>query len=132
VGLPHATPIDFLIAPHMSKVRAGAPVSIDRELEAVVTPGLRLAFRNRRENKDAYDLHWLITHYGRAVEDVGVRLKELLDDGDAERAVTHLRGDFAHLDSAGPRAVAAFLLREGDDGFRADVAGVVGRLIAAL
>jgi predicted nucleotidyltransferase len=91
-----------------------------------------LAFRDRHKNKDAYDLHYVIRHYGAAVEDVTERLRPLLDDWDAQRAITYLREDFAGLDSAGPRAVAAFLLRADDDGFKADVAGLVGRLTGSL
>jgi hypothetical protein len=164
----HLPPIDFLMSPPQTPSTPGSLVRVDQDLEAVVTPGLRLAFRDRirveqwwaegqaprrglpvcgpgafvllkslafrdrRENKDAYDLHYVTRHYGVAVEDVTERLRPLLDDGDAQRAITYLREDFADLESEGPRAVAAFLLRSNDDGFRADVAGLLGRLTGDL
>jgi hypothetical protein len=167
---PHLPPIDFLIPPLQPRSAAGSLVAVDHDLEAVVTPGLRLAFRDRErvrvdrwwpegkgpsqglpvcgpgafvvlkalafrgrhENKDAYDLHYVIRHYGSAAEDVADRLRPLQDDWDAQRAIAYLREDFASLDSAGPLAVAAFLLRPDDDGLKADVAGLVGRLTGSL
>jgi hypothetical protein len=170
VSVTHGSLVDFLIPPRQPEARKGDLVTVDQDLQAVVTPGLRLAFRDREvvrvdrwwsgdkkaaqrvqvcgpgafaalkalafrdrhENKDAYDLHYLIRHYGTEVEDVSRRLGPLLDDPDAQAAVTCLREDFANLDSPGPRAVAAFLLRRDDDGFKADVAGLVARLIGGL
>jgi len=91
-----------------------------------------LAFRNRGENKDAYDLCYLLSHFGDSVEDVGTRLRPLLDDANAREAVRVLGEDFATLDSHGPRRAAEFLSRAGDDAFCRDVAGLVGRLLRSL
>lgn len=91
-----------------------------------------LAFRNRGENKDAYDLWYVLGHFGDSVEDVGARLRPLLDDANAREAVRALGEDFATLDSLGPRRAAEFLLRSGDDAFCSDVAGLVGRLLRSL
>lgn len=91
-----------------------------------------LAFHNRGENKDAYDLYYMLQYYGGAVEDVGARMKPLLDDPNARQAVEYLREDFAGLDSPGPVRAAIFLSRSDDDGFKADVAGLVGRLLRSL
>lgn len=91
-----------------------------------------LAFRNRGENKDAYDLWYVLSHFGAAVEDVAARLRPLLDDANAASAVRFLGEDFATLDSVGPSRAAAFLLRERDDAFRADVARLVARLLRSL
>jgi hypothetical protein len=91
-----------------------------------------LAFRGRGENKDAYDIHYVLRHFGESVEVVAERLKPLLDDSVAREAVGYLREDFAALDSIGPSRVAAFLGRSDDDAFKADVAGLVERLMRGL
>lgn len=91
-----------------------------------------LALRLRGERKDAYDLHYLLSHYGRSVEDVAERLRLLLGDADAQRAIGYLREDFAAIDSVGPKRAAAFLSREDDDGFKADAVGLVVRLLGGL
>ncbi len=88
-----------------------------------------LAFDLRGENKDAYDLFYMIRNYGRGVEDVIARLRPLLIAGPARRALTILRRDFQRIDGVGPRRVAEFLLRAPDDGIQADVVGFVGRLL---
>ncbi|HWW94344.1 MAG TPA: nucleotidyl transferase AbiEii/AbiGii toxin family protein [Vicinamibacteria bacterium] len=91
-----------------------------------------LAFRNRGENKDAYDLWYLLGHFGDSVEDVAAHLRQLLDDANAREAVRVLGEDFATLDSHGPRRAAEFLSRPGDDEFCSDVAGLVSRLLRSL
>jgi hypothetical protein len=91
-----------------------------------------LAFRSRRANKDAYDIDYLLRHYGDSVEAVATRMRPLQADAAASDALTCLREDFADLESRGPIAVAAFLGRSDDEGFRADVAGLVQRLIRGL
>lgn len=64
--------------------------------------------------------------------DVGRRLAPLLDDADAARAVGYLREDFATIDAVGPVRASIFLDRQADEGFRADVAGLVERLLGTL
>jgi hypothetical protein len=91
-----------------------------------------LAFRNRGENKDAYDLYYVLSWYGSEVEDVGRRVRPLLDDRTAREAIGYLREDFARIDSLGPVRAAAFLGRSDDDGFKADVAGLVLRMLRSL
>jgi hypothetical protein len=91
-----------------------------------------LAFRNRGENKDAYDLWYVLRHFGDSAEEVGARLRPLLDDANAREAMRVLAEDFATLDSLGPRRAAEFLSRSGDDAFCADVAGLVSRLLRSL
>jgi hypothetical protein len=90
------------------------------------------ALRQRGENKDAYDIYYLVRHYGENVEVIAQRLRPLLDDGAAREAVSFLEGDFSTVDSIGPSRAAAFLSRLDDQGFRADVAGLVQRLIRGL
>jgi hypothetical protein len=159
--------VDFLMPPIPQGVRGGGLQDLEADLAAIVTPGLRLAFRDREsvrlsgqsldrenltreipvcgpgafvvlkglalrqrgENKDAYDLYYALRHYGASVEDVAGRLRALMDDEDAQRAVRYLREDFGDLHSIGPVRAAVFLGRTDDDTFRADVVGLMHRLL---
>jgi hypothetical protein len=91
-----------------------------------------LAFRSRRANKDAYDIDYVLRHYGDNVDAVARRMRPLQADAVGREALGCLREDFADLGSIGSVAVAAFLGRRDDEGFRADVAGLVQRLMQGL
>jgi len=88
-----------------------------------------LAIRRRKENKDAFDLFYVVKNYGRGVEDVAGRVRGLLNDPVAQQAVSFLAEAFQSLDHAGPRRAAAFVGGEDDDAFRADVLGFVRELL---
>ena len=88
-----------------------------------------LAFLGRGENKDAYDLFYLLRNYGAGIEDVASCLRPLLGDADAQRAMQVLRDDFLRHDGVGPRRVADFLHGAPDDETQADVVGVVEALL---
>lgn len=88
-----------------------------------------LAFRLRGENKDAYDLHYLVQHYGAGYEAVAERLRPLLDSPHVRQALAHLVEDFTAPEMLGPSRVAAFLRRAGDEAFRADVAAAFRTLL---
>lgn len=53
----------------------------------------------------------------------------LLDDADAQAALTHLDEDFATVDSVGPMRYAEFVKGGSDDDLQADALGVVGELL---
>jgi hypothetical protein len=89
-----------------------------------------LAFDSRGENKDAYDLYYVVRNYGAGPEDVAAKLQPLLDDADAQRAVTILKRDFSEPDKVGPMRVAAFVTGGKDESLQADVVGFVGQLLA--
>ena len=88
-----------------------------------------LAFRIRGENKDAYDLFYLLRNYGRGVSDVVAELRPLLADASATKAMEYLRGDFQDPDSTGPRRVAEFLYGRPDADTQADAVGFVRQLL---
>ncbi len=90
-----------------------------------------LAFHIRGENKDAYDLFYLIRSYGTGVADVAAELRPLLADPSAQDALKHLRDDFQDIDSLGPRRAAAFLFGREDEPTQADVVGFVRALLNA-
>jgi hypothetical protein len=91
-----------------------------------------LAFDSRGENKDAYDLFYVARNYGAGPNDVATKLKPLLDDADAQRALTILKRDFSEPDAVGPMRVAAFVTGGKDEQLQADVVGFIGQLLATL
>ena len=88
-----------------------------------------LAFDSRGENKDAYDLFYVVRNYGGDVDDVAAKLRPLLDDSEAQRALEILRRDFSEPEAVGPMRVAAFVTGGRDDALQADVVGFVARLL---
>lgn len=88
-----------------------------------------LAFGTRGENKDSYDLYYMIRNYGKGVEDVYKCLAPLLDDQDSQKALEILKRDFSDLDKIGPLAVAEFLYRDRNDDLQAEVVGFVSELL---
>jgi hypothetical protein len=88
-----------------------------------------LACDGRAEDKDAFDLFYVVQHYGRGVADVARRLVPLLADPDATRAVEILRRDFLGHDHLGPLRAARFLYGRPDENLQADVVSVVRELL---
>ncbi|MEI8045076.1 MAG: hypothetical protein WCL11_26930 [Verrucomicrobiota bacterium] len=88
-----------------------------------------LAFRSRGDNKDAYDLFYLLRNYGRGISDVVAQLRPLLQDASAAQALHYLAADFLDFDSVGPRRVAEFLYGRPDPETQADAVGFVRQLI---
>ena len=88
-----------------------------------------LAFHIRGENKDAYDLFYLLRNYERGVSDVVAELRPLLADASAVKAMEYLRGDFQDSDSTGPRRAAEFLYGHPDADTQADAVGFVRQLL---
>jgi hypothetical protein len=91
-----------------------------------------LAFDSRGENKDAYDLFYIVRNYGAGVDDVVAQLKPLLDDEEAQKALDIMRRDFTDPESVGPMRVAEFVTGGPDDAIQADVVGFVTALLGAL
>jgi hypothetical protein len=89
-----------------------------------------LAFRSRGENKDAYDLIYILQNYGNGIEDVFRRLQPLLTSEPAQEALSILESDFAGIDFLGPRRVAEFLGSPQEETIRADAAGAVRSLLS--
>ena len=90
-----------------------------------------LAFHIRGENKDAYDLFYLLRNYGRNVSDVAVELHPLLPDASAAKALEYLRADFPDAEAIGPRRVAEFLYGRTDPDTQADAVGFVRQILQA-
>jgi hypothetical protein len=88
-----------------------------------------LAFHMRGENKDAYDLYYLVRNYGNGVGEVVRALRPLLGDADANTALDYIRGDFIRHDATGPVRVASFLHGQPDDATQADVVAFMRALL---
>ncbi|MEW6363293.1 MAG: nucleotidyl transferase AbiEii/AbiGii toxin family protein [Acidobacteriota bacterium] len=159
--------VDFLIPPSRETDQAGKLRDIERDFAAIIAPGLRLAFQDRRriliegttilgekaarevwvcgpgafvvlkalaflgrgENKDAYDLYYVVRNFGAGVDDVAACLRPMLEDLDARRAINVLRADFLDHQAIGPRRVAEFLQGRRDQEIQADVVGFIKALI---
>jgi hypothetical protein len=91
-----------------------------------------LAFDSRGENKDAYDLYYVVRNYGAGPADVASKLLPLLDDADAQRALTILKRDFSDIEAVGPMRVAAFVTGGKDEQLQADVVGFLAQVLAKV
>jgi len=160
--------LDFLIPPSLAADKGGDLRHIQKDLAAVITPGLRLAFRDKQkvslkgftllgekanrdiwvcgpgafvvlkalafdqrgENKDAYDLYFVIRNYGRGIDDVCRRISPLLEEVETKKALVILNRDFLEPDGIGPSRVAQFQYRGPNADLQADVAGYVKELLS--
>ena len=82
-----------------------------------------LAFEGRGENKDAYDLVYLLQNYGNGVEDVLNSTTTTRMPLPLQRAITISRAPT--VDAMRPLRLAEFLGNEEDDVIAADAAGAV-------
>lgn len=91
-----------------------------------------LAFSLRGENKDAYDLFYVVRNFGSEPREVADLLRRILEDSSTEEALSVLRRDFTAHNSIGPRRVAEFQTGGPDDAIQADVVGYVAALLRCL
>lgn len=91
-----------------------------------------LAFRNRGENKDAYDLFYVLRNFGSGTRTVAEHLRALEHDPAARAALGNLKDDFSEIDSVGPKRVADFMYGRADDDLQADARALVRDLLDAL
>jgi len=159
--------VDFVIPPSLGEDKGGNLRHIEKDFAAVITPGLHLAFKDRRrvsirgdtiigekasrdvwvcgpgafvvlkalafdtrgENKDAYDLYYVIRNYGSGVDDIFGHLKPILDEQETREALQILQRDFSDPNGVGPRRVAEFLYAAPNEELQADVVGFVRELL---
>lgn len=91
-----------------------------------------LAFGSRGENKDAYDLYYVVRNFGSGPREVAQCLAPLLDSQPGSEAIKILRRDFSDPDALGPSRVARFLFDGPHEETQADVAGFVSQLISHI
>ena len=159
--------VDFLIPPSLDADKGGDLRHIEKDFAAVITPGLRLAFQDKKqvslkgitlmgekaereiwvcgpgafivlkalafhqrgENKDAYDLYFVIRNYGTGIDEVCECLHPLLKEAETKKALEILTRDFVDPDSLGPSRVAQFQYNEPNPDLQADVAGYTRELL---
>lgn len=91
------------------------------------------AFRGRGENKDAYDLVYVLKHFGHhALDAVITHFAPLTADPEATHALALLAEDFASPDHVGPRRAAEFRFGRPDPNTQADAFGYVQAFLAAV
>jgi len=88
-----------------------------------------LAFDQRGENKDAYDLYFVIRNYAGGVDDVCRCLSPLLKEVETKKALEILNRDFSEPDGVGPSRVALFQYGGPDADLQADVVGFTKELL---
>jgi hypothetical protein len=84
-----------------------------------------LAFHSRGENKDAYDLAYVLQNYDGRAEAIARRLAPLQAAKEASQALKELERDFATIDSLGPLRVSEFIYGSRNDAAEADAWGAV-------
>jgi len=159
--------VDFLIPKSLETDKGGELRHIESDFAAVITPGLRLAFQDRKnisleghtllgekasrkiwvcgpgafivlkalafdqrgENKDAYDLYFVIRNFGSGIDDVCRCLGPLLKEAETQKALEILNRNFSEPDGVGPSRVARFLYEGSNEDLQADVVGFVRELL---
>ena len=159
--------VDFLIPPSLAADKGGDLRHIEKDFAAVITPGLHLAFQDKKkvplkgvtlkgekaereiwvcgpgayivlkalafhqrgENKDAYDLYFVIRNYGSGIDEVCECLSPLLKEAETKSALEILSRDFVDPYSIGPSRVAQFQYNEPNPELQADVAGYIRELL---
>ena len=89
-----------------------------------------LAFGNRTENKDAYDLFYVWNGIG--VTDVAKSLAPLLPNTNIDNALCIIERDFCSPNGPGPIGAAHFIALRSDENIQADVAGLAQELLRSL
>ncbi len=89
-----------------------------------------LAFGNRAENKDAYDLFYVWSGVG--VTAVARNLAVLSPNDNTDRALAIIERDFSDHDGLGPVGTAQFIAQGPDDDIQADIAGQARALLRCV
>lgn len=91
-----------------------------------------LAFGGRGDEKDAYDLYFVVRNIDGGRDRIGLAMRPLLGDSLAQQALAILRRDFSDHGGIGPRRVAEFINGAPDDEIQADVVGFVAELLRVV
>ena len=89
-----------------------------------------LAFGNRTENKDAYDLFYVWSGVG--IPEITESLAPLRPSTHIDDALSVIERDFCNHEGLGPIATAQFITRGLDDNVQADVVGHAQALLRSL
>lgn len=90
------------------------------------------ALRLRGENKDAYDLVYVLENYGGGVSDVVHRFGSLPAAPEASQALSYLAEDFATPEHVGPKRRANFIAGGDDPQLQAEAFGLVATFLRGV
>jgi hypothetical protein len=90
-----------------------------------------IAYYNRGQNKDAYDLFYTIRNYGSGPEEVAERFLSLGANEDCDRALKILKDNFLTTDAEGVMRAVNFQIGDGvsDEDLQAEVVGFMNRFV---
>ena len=88
-----------------------------------------LAYNNRGEPKDAYDIFYLLQNYERGVSAIAGRIRPHLANKQVRNALQILERDFASLDHKGSRDVARFITGALDENLQSDAEALIRQLV---
>ncbi len=91
-----------------------------------------LALGGRGENKDAYDLYYVVRYHSAQAPRIASRLRAFGPRPEVAEAIEILRRDFATAGHVGPARVAKFMTGTSDDDIQADACGLILDLLNAL
>ena len=89
-----------------------------------------LAFRGRGDNKDAYDLFYVLQYHEAGLRGIARTVRSFEPNDVVTKAMTVLREDFASPDHVGPMRVAQFMRGQPDNAIQADARGAVADFLA--
>lgn len=92
------------------------------------------AVHNRNKLKDAYDLVYVLMHYGgdAGLEEIAARYRALGSDSEADAALARLASDFESPDHVGPVRAGMFQTGRRDPALQADAWGYVQELLRLI
>jgi hypothetical protein len=91
-----------------------------------------LAFESRGENKDAYDLFYVIRNFGNGHQEVIQHILPLINSKHGKQAIKILDRDFSNPELIGPVRVARFLYGSVDERTQVEVSGYVNQLLTGV
>lgn len=91
-----------------------------------------LAHKRREKPKDAYDLWFMATYFGRGPAEVADTILPYVREETVIEAIALLQSDFADVDRLGPVRAAYFLRRAGDAAFLQQVVASISVLLTSL
>lgn len=83
------------------------------------------AFEDREAPKDAYDLHFVLSHYRAGLDEIVSKMQPLLNDTRADELLGTLREAFKSESDSGPKRLAEFVGNPDNAAIKADVVGLV-------
>ncbi len=91
-----------------------------------------LSFDKRGENKDAYDLFYVVRNFGSGYEEIIQHLLPLIENEHGEKAIAILKRDFSDPGLVGCVRVSRFLFGHPDEETQIEVAGFINQVLKGI